>query len=222
MGGVLAPANPTLKINEIFFSIQGESLLAGKPTVFVRTATCNLRCTWCDTRYSFWQGRVMGIDDILAEVKKHETQYVCLTGGEPLGQKGIYPLMRSLLNMGRIVSLETNGSFSIKDVPVAVIKVVDIKCPDSGESANMAWENMDLVTAHDEFKFVVASRGDFDWSHQLCLDKGLYDKCTVLFTPAYGKVKPAELAKWILESRAKVTMQTQMHKEIWGPDLRGV
>lgn len=164
----------------------------------------------------------MELDAILGEVKQHDTEYVCLTGGEPLGQKGIYPLMRRLLDEGRIVSLETNGSFSIKDVPLDVIKVVDVKCPDSGESGTMAWENLDLIRPHDQLKFVVASKADFDWSHQLCLDKGLYDKCTALFTPAYGLVKPAELAKWILDSRAKVTMQTQMHKEIWGPNLRGV
>ena len=130
----------SLKINEIFYSIQGESLLAGKPTVFVRTAACNLRCTYCDTRYSFWQGKVMPLEAIMAEVRKHETRYVCLTGGEPLGQRGIYPLMQRLLDEKYTVSLETNGSFSIKDVPLDVIKVIDIKCPDSGEAESMAWE----------------------------------------------------------------------------------
>lgn len=213
---------PSLKINEIFFSIQGESSLAGKPTVFVRTATCNLRCTFCDTRYSFWEGAVHSIDDIIKEVKRHETQYVCLTGGEPLGQKGSYPLMRRLLDEGYIVSLETNGSFSIKDVPLEVIKVVDIKCPDSGEAGNMAWENLSLVKPHDEFKFVVASKEDFDWSQKLCEEHKLHEKCSVLFSPVFGKVKPADLAKWILASKAKVTMQIQMHKEIWDPKERGV
>lgn len=213
---------PTLKINEIFLSIQGESLLVGKPTVFVRTATCNLRCTYCDTKYSFWQGKVMGLPEILAEVKKHETEYVCLTGGEPLGQKGIYPLMRQLLDQKYIVSLETNGAFSIKDVPLDVIKVVDVKCPDSGESESMAWENLDLIRPTDQLKFVVASQKDFEWSNALCQDHKLYEKCAVLFSPAYGLVKPADLARWILNSKAKVTMQTQMHKEIWGPNTRGV
>ncbi len=212
----------TLKINEIFLSIQGESLLAGKPTVFVRTAACNLRCTWCDTKYSFWQGKVMPLEEIVSEVKKHETEYVCLTGGEPLGQKGIYPLMRRLLDEKFIVSLETNGSFSIKDVPLDVIKVVDVKCPDSGETESMAWENLDLVRSTDQLKFVVASQKDFEWSNALCQDRKLYEKCPVLFSPAYGLVKPADLAKWILSSKAKVTMQTQMHKEIWGPNTRGV
>jgi 7-carboxy-7-deazaguanine synthase len=212
----------SLKINEIFYSIQGESLLAGKPTVFVRTAACNLRCTYCDTRYSFWQGKVITLDAILTEVRRHETRYVCLTGGEPLGQRGIYPLMQRLLDEKYTVSLETNGSFSIKDVPLDVIKVIDIKCPDSGEADTMAWENLQLARPHDEFKFVVSSKTDFEWSQRICEEHGLYDKCTVLFSPAYGKVKPLELAEWILEAKKPVTMQLQMHKEIWGPNERGV
>jgi 7-carboxy-7-deazaguanine synthase len=212
----------TLKINEIFFSIQGESLLAGKPTVFVRTATCNLRCKFCDTKYSYWKGNVLNIDQIVEEVHKHETRYVCLTGGEPLGQKGIYLLMRKLLDEKYIVSLETNGSFSIKDVPFDVIKVIDIKCPDSGESENMAWENLQLVRPNDQFKFVVSSKKDFDWSQNICEENKLHEKCHILYSPAYGLVKPAELARWILDAKAPVTMQVQMHKEIWGPDERGV
>ena len=212
----------SLKINEIFFSIQGESLLAGKPTVFVRTSTCNLRCNYCDTRYAFWHGSVMDIDAIIAEVKKHDTEYVCLTGGEPLGQKGAYVLMERLLADGYTVSLETNGAFSVKDVPLPVIKVIDLKCPDSGESESIAWENLSLVKPHDEFKFVVSSKNDFDWSQKLCEDHKLHEKCTVLFSPVFGKVKPADLAKWILASRAKVTMQIQLHKEIWDPKERGV
>lgn len=214
--------SPTLKINEIFLSIQGESLLAGKPTVFIRVATCHLRCTYCDTKYAFWQGKVMTVSEILDEVKKHETEYVCLTGGEPLGQKGVYPLMQELLTLKKTVSLETGGGFSIKDVPLDVIKVVDIKCPESGETESMAWENLDLVRPKDQFKFVVSSKSDFDWANDLCQQRKLYEKCTVLFSPAYGKVKPLDLADWILASNAKVTMQTQLHKEIWGPDVRGV
>ncbi len=212
----------SLKINEIFFSIQGESLLAGKPTVFVRTATCNLRCTYCDTRYAFWEGKVMSIDAILEEVRKFGGEYVCLTGGEPLGQKGSIVLMEKLLAEKYTVSLETNGSFSIKDVPLAVIKVIDIKCPDSGEAETIAWENLSLARKEDQFKFVVASRADFDWSQKVCQDHKLHERCSVLFSPAYGKVSPSDLAKWILDAHAKVTMQLQMHKEIWGPNERGV
>lgn len=212
----------TLKINEIFYSIQGESLLAGKPTVFIRTSTCNLRCTWCDTRYAFWQGSVKTVAQILEEVKKHDPEYVCLTGGEPMGQKGAIPLMRKLLDSGYTVSLETNGSFSVKDVPLDVIKVIDIKCPGSGESESMAWENLGLVQKKDQFKFIVASKEDFDWAQKVCEDHKLHEKCTVLFSPAYGTVSPADLARWILDSHAKVTLQTQLHKEIWGPNERGV
>ena len=164
----------------------------------------------------------MPLGAILSEAKKHETKYVCLTGGEPLGQKASIPLMQRLLEEGYTVSLETNGSFSIKDVPRDVIKIIDIKCPDSGESESMAWENLSLVKAHDEFKFVVASKADFDWAQKICAEHGLHEKCAILFSPVYGKVSPAELASWILKSHAPVTMQIQMHKEIWGPKERGV
>lgn len=214
----------TLKINEIFFSIQGESLLAGKPTIFVRTATCNLRCTWCDTMYSFWQGKVMTVDEIMTAVKAYkDAEYVCVTGGEPLGQRAAIPLMQRLIDAGYTVSLETNGAFSIKDVPLPVIKVIDLKCPDSGEADAMAWENLKLARPHDQFKFVVASKSDFEWAQAVCEREGLHEKYPILYSPVYGKVKPAELADWILNSNPKnVTLQTQMHKEIWGPNQRGV
>jgi len=211
-----------LKINEIFYSIQGESLLAGKPTVFIRTAACNLRCTWCDTGYSFWQGKVMELGGIIAEVKKHTTKYVCVTGGEPLGQRNTIALMKLLLAEGYTVSLETNGSFTIKDVPPEVIKVIDLKCPDSGEEGANVWQNIDLALPHDQFKFVVASRKDFDWAQAICKKYELEKKCPVLYSPVYKKVSPADLAAWILEADAQVTMQLQMHKEIWGPNQRGV
>lgn len=212
----------TLKINEIFFSIQGESLLAGKPTVFVRTTACNLRCNWCDTTYAYLDGKVMALEVILEEVKKFGAKYVCITGGEPLLQKNTTALMSALLAERYTVSLETNGSYSIKDVPFDVIKVIDIKCPESGESEKMAWENLTLARPHDQFKFVVASRGDFEWAQKICDEHKLHERCHVLYSPVYAKVKPAELAQWILDSNAPVTMQVQMHKEIWGPDERGV
>lgn len=211
-----------LKINEIFHSIQGESLLAGKPTVFVRTSFCNLRCTWCDTKYSYWEGEVMTLSQIMEKVKSFGAKYVCVTGGEPLSQRGTIELMRLLLDAGYTVSLETNGSFSIKDVPLQVIKIVDIKCPDSNESKSMAWENLDLIRKEDQFKFVVASRGDFDWAMKVVTEHKLEEKCTVLYSPAYGKISPRDLAAWILDAHAPVTMQMQMHKEIWGTDERGV
>ncbi|MBI1862238.1 MAG: radical SAM protein [Deltaproteobacteria bacterium] len=214
--------SPSIKINEIFFSIQGESLLVGKPTVFVRTAFCNLRCTWCDTKYAYWDGKVMTVDEVMKAVKGYDTEYVCVTGGEPLSQKGTYDLLESLLVAGYTVSLETNGSISIKDVPKGVIKVVDIKCPASGASEKMAWENLELVQPTDQLKFVVASRADFDWAQDVCQRHGLHKKCHILFSPSFEQVSPKELAEWIISSEAKVTMQMQMHKQIWGSDERGV
>ena len=212
----------TLIVNEIFFSIQGESLLAGKPSVFVRLASCNLHCDWCDTEYARHEGEELSIGDIITKVKAFESEYVCVTGGEPLTQAGAVLLLSELLKCGYTVSLETNGSFSIKDVPREVIKVIDIKCPDSGESEKNCWENINLVTKQDQFKFVVASKADFDWAENLIQKNGLNERCTVLFSTVYGRVKPSELAKWILDSKANVTMQVPMHKQIWGPDEKGV
>lgn len=211
-----------IKINEIFHSIQGESLLAGKPTAFIRTSYCNLRCTWCDTKYAYWEGTLMTVPEILEKIKPFEAQYACVTGGEPLSQRGTLELLKALLKAEYTVSLETNGSFSVKDVPQEVIKVIDIKCPESGESDKMAWENFDLVQKHDQFKFVVASQKDFEWAQEICQKHNLHERCTVLYSPAFGLVKPAELASWILSAKAPVTLQTQQHKEIWGNNERGV
>ncbi len=210
-----------LKLNEIFFSIQGESLFVGKPTIFIRTATCNLRCTYCDTRYAFWDGKVRDVSDILAEIKQYPTKYVCLTGGEPLGQQGSFLLMRGLIALGYTVSVETGGGFSIQDVPTAVVKVLDIKCPQSGETNAMIWENLDLVSSKDQIKFVVSSPADFEWTVKLCQDKALFSKCTVLISPVAGKVDPKDLADWVLNCGLPFTLQLQLHKIIWG-EKRGV
>lgn len=218
----MEPRSDTIRINEIFFSIQGESLLVGKPTVFVRASHCNLRCKWCDTKYAYWQGTVMSVDEIVAKVEKHDTKYVCLTGGEPLGQTGIYPLMEVLLQRGYTVSLETSGSFSIDRVPEKVTKVVDVKCPGSGETEKMHWDNLKLVGPSDQLKFVVASREDFDWAQSICAQYELIEKCHVLYSPVFESVSPRDLAEWILAAEAKVTMQVQLHKTIWGPNERGV
>jgi 7-carboxy-7-deazaguanine synthase len=164
----------------------------------------------------------MSLEDIVAEVKKHSTQFVCLTGGEPLGQRSSIPLMEILVREGYTVSLETNGSFSINAVPLDVVKVIDLKCPDSGESDSIAWENLALVKPHDQFKFVIASKSDFDWAQDVCKQHRLFEKCALLFSPAYGKISPTDLAKWILAAEVPLTMQLQMHKEIWGPNERGV
>ncbi len=211
-----------LKINEIFYSIQGESLFAGKPTVFVRLSSCNLRCTYCDTRYSFWKGHVRPLEDILAEIHKHPTKYVCVTGGEPLGQVGVYPLMQTLVDEGYTVSLETNGSFLVDKVPPQVINVLDLKTPDSGEVDANEWGNIPLLKPTDQIKFVVASRADFEWACEQVSRHVLADKCTVLFSPVHGKVEPKDLADWVLQAPFPSTFQLQMHKEIWGAGTRGV
>ncbi len=211
-----------LKIHEIFFSIQGESLLAGKPTVFVRTTACNLRCTWCDTTHAYYEGNQWSLEKILNEVKKYPTRYVCVTGGEPLAQPQTIELLKALLRENYTVSLETNGSLSVEKVPVEVIKVIDIKCPDSGESRRMDLGNIDRVQSHDQFKFVVSSRGDFDWAADFIKTRNLEKKCTLLFSPSFGKVAPKDLAEWILKSGLQVTMQMQLHKLIWGEHEKGV
>jgi 7-carboxy-7-deazaguanine synthase len=211
-----------LKINEIFYSIQGESLFVGKPTVFVRLSSCNLRCTYCDTRYSFWKGHVREIESVMAEVRRHPTRYVCVTGGEPLGQVGVYPLMAQLVAEGYTVSLETNGSFLTDRVPAAVIIVLDLKCPDSGEEAANEWRNMELLRPHDQVKFVVASRRDFDWAAEKVQEHRLSERSTVLFSPVHSKVSPTELAEWVLAAPFPSTLQIQLHKEIWGAQTRGV
>lgn len=211
-----------LKIHEIFHSIQGESTFAGKPTVFVRTAACNLRCTWCDTRYAYGRGNLLEVDVILEKVAEFGARHVCVTGGEPLGQKGTYSLLSALVAKGYVVSLETNGSFSVKDVPAGVVKVIDIKCPASGETENMAWENLALAVRPDQFKFVIASESDFLWARELCETRSLPERAEVLFSPSFGQVAPADLARWILDARLPVTFQMQMHKAIWSPDARGV
>lgn len=164
----------------------------------------------------------MVIPEIILKIKEFNTPFVCITGGEPLSQQGSLALMRDLLSQKYTVSLETNGSFLVKEVPQAVIKVIDIKCPGSGESEKMAWENVELVQPHDQFKFVVASKEDFDWAQEICCKHDLVSKCHILYSPVYESVSPKQLAEWILSSQARVTMQVQLHKEIWGPNQKGV
>lgn len=211
-----------LLINEIFFSIQGESLFVGKPTVFVRTAGCNLRCVWCDTKYAFWEGHSQSLEEIVKKIQSFPTKYVCLTGGEPLGQRAVYPLMNQLVGLGFIVSLETGGGFSVSKVPSSIVKILDIKCPDSHESKSMVWENLDLLNPQDQVKFVIASRKDFDWAIDICDQHHLFSKCTILISAVFNKVPLPEVAQWILESAKPFTLQTQLHKHIWGESQRGV
>lgn len=212
-----------LTVNEIFYSIQGESTHAGRPCVFVRLTACDLRCTWCDTPYSFAEGRKMGLDEVLAEVERHECPLVEVTGGEPLLQPDVYPLMEALLAGGRTVLLETGGHVSIERVPAAVVKVVDVKCPASGESHRNHWRNLDLLAPHDEVKFVLQDRGDYEFAREIVRRHLLDRKCAaVLFSPVHARLDLRSLAEWVLADELPVRIQVQLHKYIWGAEVRGV
>jgi 7-carboxy-7-deazaguanine synthase len=212
-----------LTINEIFYSIQGESTYAGRPCVFVRLTGCDLRCSWCDTPYSFHEGRKMSIDDVLEEVSRHGSQLVELTGGEPLLQPDVYPLMDRLLESGRTVLLETGGQIDVSRVPGAVVKVMDVKCPGSGESEKNEWTNIDRLGPRDQVKFVIKDRADYAFSRDIVTRHALDLRCAaVLFSPVHGVLNPKHLSEWILEDRLPVRLQLQIHKHIWGSEVRGV
>lgn len=212
------PADQRLKISEIFFSLQGEARQAGLPTVFVRLTGCPLRCTYCDTEYAFFGGQWMSFDSILEEVARHPARHVCVTGGEPLAQKNCTALLRRLCDAGYEVSLETGGAHDVSRVDPRVSRVVDIKTPVSGEAEGNRWENIPLLGSHDQIKFVICSREDYEWARQQLRDRGLDTICEVLFSPAWGQVGFKELAEWILEDGLPVRMQVQLHKLIWGDE----
>jgi 7-carboxy-7-deazaguanine synthase len=205
-----------LKITEIFHSLQGEALQAGLPTVFVRLTGCPLRCAYCDSEYAFYGGQWLHIDDVLAEVRRYDTPYVCVTGGEPLAQKRCADLLRRLCDEGFEVSLETSGAVDIAAADPRVSRVMDLKTPGSGEAAKNLWSNLDELTPHDQLKFVVCSRADYEWARAQLRERGLDTLCAVLFSPAWGLVEPRELAEWILEDRLPVRLQLQLHKLLWG------
>ena len=212
-----------LTINEIFHSIQGESTHTGRPCVFVRLTACDLRCSWCDTPYAFTEGRKLSIDDVVAEVDRYECDLVEITGGEPLLQRDVYPLMHRLLESGRTVMLETGGHLSISEVPSQVIRIVDVKCPGSGESEKNHWANLDLLTKHDEVKFVIKDRADYEFARDIVAKHELLSRAqAVLFSPVHGVLPAKDLAAWILEDKLAVRLQLQAHKYIWGADVRGV
>jgi 7-carboxy-7-deazaguanine synthase len=218
-----------LTVNEIFHSIQGESTFAGEPCVFVRLTACDLRCSWCDTAYAFYEGRKMSVDDVLTEVERYDCPTVEVTGGEPLLQRDVYPLMSRLIESGKTVLLETGGHHSIEHVPPGVIRIVDVKCPGSGESEKMDWENLKRVTATDQVKFVIKDRADYEFARDIVNGVGtthgspLRDRVdAVLFSPVHGVMDAKELAAWILADRLPVRLQLQAHKFIWGADVRGV
>ncbi|WP_374325201.1 7-carboxy-7-deazaguanine synthase QueE [Azonexus sp.] len=205
-----------LRITEIFYSLQGEASRVGLPTVFVRLTGCPLRCTWCDTTYSFSGGEIMEIAEILAAVARHPAHQVCVTGGEPLAQKECLPLLTALCDAGYDVSLETSGAFDIAPVDPRVSCIMDIKAPDSGEAAKNLWANLAHLQAKDEIKIVIASREDYEWAREVVHAHALDSRCPVLFSPAQGSVEPVALAGWILEDGLPVRFQLQLHKLLWG------
>jgi 7-carboxy-7-deazaguanine synthase len=212
-----------LTINEIFYSIQGESTYAGKPCVFVRLTGCDLRCSWCDTPYAFSEGQKMSIDAVLQQVDRYGSPLVEVTGGEPLLQEDVYPLMERLLESGRTVLLETGGQIDVSRVPLAVIKVMDVKCPASGESHRNEWSNIDRLGSRDQVKFVIKDRGDYEFARDLVVRHALDRRCAaVLFSPVHDVLEPKALSEWILEDRLPVRLQLQIHKHIWGANVRGV
>ena len=212
-----------LTVNEIFHSIQGESTHTGEPCVFVRLTACDLRCSWCDTPYAFYEGRKMSIDEVLAEVDKYGCPLVEVTGGEPLLQQDVYPLMTRLLEQGKRVLLETGGHRSIARVPVGVERIMDVKCPGSGESAKNDWTNLEQLTPTDQVKFVVKDRADYEFARNLVTRERLADRvAAVLFSPVHGVLDARLLAEWMLADRLPVRLQLQAHKFIWPPDTRGV
>ena len=213
-----APVADRLRITEIFCSLQGEARAAGWPTVFVRLTGCPLRCGYCDTAYAFHGGEWRDIDMIVDEVNSHGVRHVCVTGGEPLAQKRCITLLTTLCDAGFDVSLETSGAIDIADVDTRVSRIVDIKTPGSLEVARNRWENLPLLTRHDQVKFVICSREDYDWSKQIVAEHGLANVCDVLFSPSYTQVSPRELADWIVEDRLPVKFQMQLHKQLWGEE----
>ena len=219
----VSPLSAVLTINEIFHSIQGESTHAGRPCVFVRLTACDLRCSWCDTAYAFHEGRKMSIDQVIASVEQFACPVVELTGGEPLLQKDVYPLMQALLDRGKTVLVETGGHVSVAQVPPGVHKIMDVKCPGSGEAHRMEWANLSLLTPRDEVKFVLKDRADYEYARDVVLTHALDTKvAAVLFSPVHGVLDARMLSQWVLEDRLPVRVQLQIHKFIWEPTTRGV
>ncbi|NOS73784.1 MAG: 7-carboxy-7-deazaguanine synthase QueE [Methyloglobulus sp.] len=210
----------SLRITEIFYSLQGESSTVGIPTVFVRLTGCPLRCGYCDTAYAFTGGEKKAISDIIAEVQSYDTRYVTVTGGEPLAQSSCLELMTKLLDLGYVVSLETSGALDVSGVDLRVIKVMDLKTPSSGELSRNRYQNIQYLTKNDQVKFVIGNEEDYGWSKQILSEYQLPDCCEILFSPVMGQQDPTELANKILEDRLPVRFQIQLHKLLWD-DARG-
>lgn len=213
----------TLNLTEFFISVQGESTFTGLPTAFIRLSACNLRCTWCDTPYSFKQGQAHSLDEIIKKVEKSGCRHVCLTGGEPLLQNNVYTLMKELCDLKFILSLETGGSLTTEKVDSRVHIILDIKCPESGMNHKNYWPNLARLRSHDEVKFVLVNRSDYQFAKETCKQYNLFGKANaILFSPVHGVLDPKELVKWILEDQLQVRLNLQLHKYIWSPATRGV
>lgn len=223
----MSPSGESLRVSEIFHSLQGESTRAGLPTVFVRLAGCPLRCVWCDTTYAYGGGEALSLETILERVAAYRCPTVCVTGGEPLAQAACLPLLTSLCDAGYSVSLETSGALDIAGVDPRVSRIVDLKAPDSGECAKIHWENLERLRPTDELKFVLASRADYEWAKEVVsgrheksalAGRPLHELCPVLFSPVWNVLPPRQLAEWILEDRLPVRFQLQLHKILWGEE----
>ena len=211
-----------IKINEIYLSVQGESTHTGLPCIFIRLTGCNLRCSWCDTAYAFHEGKNMSIDEILQKVESFGIHLVEITGGEPLMQDNVYTLMKRLIEKGYKVMLETGGSISLERVPKDVIKIMDLKCPGSGEQEKNNLDNLKLLAPHDEVKFVILDRKDYEWSRDIIKKYKINETAQILLSPVFDKLELKEIVKWILEDRLPVRLQTQLHKIIWDKNTIGV
>lgn len=216
------PARQRLRVNEIFYSLQGESTFAGLPCVLVRLTGCQMRCVWCDSEYSFYEGSWSSVDAVLAEVARHDCPLVEVTGGEPLLQPGVHTLLAGLCDAGHQVLLETGGGLDISAVDARVRRIVDVKCPGSGEVENNLWSNLELLRPTDELKFVLADEADYEWARELVRERDLLACCPVLFSVVAGSLDLGLLASRVLADRLQVRVQTQLHKLIWGSETRGV
>ena len=211
-----------LKVNEIYYSVQGESTSVGLPCVFVRLTYCNLRCTYCDTEYAFYEGKEKTVEEIIGEVKKFGCKLIEVTGGEPLFQEESFPLMKRLCDEGFDAMLETGGSLSIENVDERVKIIMDLKCPSSGMLKKNIYENVNYLKSSDELKFVIGNREDYDWAKGIIVKYDLMGKCSILFSVVFGELEPITLVNWILEDKLDVRFQLQMHKYIWHPETKGV
>lgn len=211
-----------MKVNEIFYSIQGESSRMGVPCVFVRLTYCNLRCTYCDTEYAFYEGREMELNDIISEVEKYQCKIVEITGGEPLVQENVHTLMKQLCDKGYQVMIETGGSLPIEKIDKRVNIIMDLKTPSSAMVHKNLYENINHLKPGDEVKFVIGNKADYDWSKEIMIKYRLADKVTVLMSPVFDELNNIDLATWILDDRLNVRLQVQLHKYIWHPQTRGV